>query len=211
MLDSQGFDLWAGHYDQTVQLSDQADEYPFAGYKDVLGTIYRRVREGNGRKVLDVGFGTGVLTRKLYDDGCAVYGLDFSQEMIDRAGEKMPRAVLLRHDFTRGLPREFRDEKFDFILSTYAIHHLDYPQQTAFLRELLGHLTEGGRVLIGDVAFATRAELTQCQAESGDEWDDEEYYPVAEDLRAEFPQVEFTKISFCAGVLSFGAGDRPQE
>jgi len=30
-------------------------------------------------KVLDIGFGTGTLTTKLYENGCEVYGQDFSQ------------------------------------------------------------------------------------------------------------------------------------
>lgn len=33
MLSKQGFDLWAKDYDKTVQLSEENNEYPFAGYK----------------------------------------------------------------------------------------------------------------------------------------------------------------------------------
>ena len=38
MLDNKGFDLWADGYDKTVGVSDEENTYPFAGYKDVLGT-----------------------------------------------------------------------------------------------------------------------------------------------------------------------------
>ena len=41
MLDNKGFDLWADGYDKIVGVSDEENTYPFAGYKDVLGTIYR--------------------------------------------------------------------------------------------------------------------------------------------------------------------------
>jgi putative AdoMet-dependent methyltransferase len=36
MLNSTGFDLWANGYDKSVNLSEKNDEYPFAGYRDLL-------------------------------------------------------------------------------------------------------------------------------------------------------------------------------
>ena len=47
MLDHKGFDLWADGYDKTVGLSEESNTYPFAGYKNVLGTIYSGVRAAN--------------------------------------------------------------------------------------------------------------------------------------------------------------------
>lgn len=44
MLDNKEFDLWVDGYDKSVQLSDEDNQYPFAGYKDVLNTIYNIVR-----------------------------------------------------------------------------------------------------------------------------------------------------------------------
>ena len=41
MLDSKGFDLWADGYDESVHLCEENNEYPFAGYKDVLNIIYK--------------------------------------------------------------------------------------------------------------------------------------------------------------------------
>ena len=93
MLNSEGFDLWADGYDESVHLSEEDGEYPFAGYKKVLGEIYRRVMERGGGDVLDVGFGTGVLTSRLYDSGCRIVGVDFSEKMIALAKAKMPEAL----------------------------------------------------------------------------------------------------------------------
>ncbi len=36
ILNKQGFDLRADGYDQTVQLSEEGNQYPFAGYKVIL-------------------------------------------------------------------------------------------------------------------------------------------------------------------------------
>ena len=62
MLDNKGFDLWADGYDKTVGVSDEENTYPFAGYKDVLGTIYKTIMKKANAVVLDIGFGTGTLT-----------------------------------------------------------------------------------------------------------------------------------------------------
>ncbi len=164
MLDDKGFDLWADGYDNSVQLSEENNEYPFAGYKDVLNTIYNLVRKREKAKILDIGFGTGILTKKLYDDGYQIYGIDFSQNMIEIAKEKMPLANLIRYDFSKGLPEEIKDISFDFIISTYAMHHLEDKEKITFIEKLESHLNEDGKIIIGDIAFKTRELLEKCKA-----------------------------------------------
>lgn len=203
MLNSSGFDLWANGYDKSVHLSEEANEYPFAGYKKVLGTIYSIIKSGSGKRILDVGFGTGILSKKLYDEGYSIYGVDFSKKMIEISKKKMPNATLLQYDFSQGLPACLGDETFDAIVCTYAIHHLSDSQKIKFIRELMDHLSDSGKVLLGDVAFATMREMEQCRLQSGDRWDYAERYPVFEALQPAFPSVRFEKISDCAGVLSF--------
>lgn len=200
MLDSAGFDLWANEYDKTVHLSEEADEYPFAGYKNVLNTIYKRIKTGNAKKVLDIGFGTGILAKKLYDEGDEIFGIDFSQEMIKLAKEKMPNAALYQYDFSKGLPIELSEMKFDSIICTYAIHHLSDSAKVDFIKKLQNRLTPNGEILLGDVAFDTKQSLEECMKKAGDEWDNEEFYIIVEELSKEFPQMIFKKISFCACV-----------
>lgn len=103
MLSNNGFDLWADNYDRSVGLSDEDGTYPFAGYKGILNEIYNNVLSAPGKVVLDIGFGTGTLTTKLYEQGCSVYGQDFSERMIELAREKMPEAKLYQGDFSQGL------------------------------------------------------------------------------------------------------------
>ena len=201
MLDSKGFDLWADEYDKSVGLSEEEKTYPFAGYKKILGTIYKTIMEKPDPTVLDIGFGTGTLTRKLYENGCTVYGQDFSSKMIELALEKMPEAHLYKGDFTLGLVEPLKHEHYDFIVATYSIHHLTDVQKVNFLKELLDRLNDGGKILIGDVAFETRSELEKCKEESGDGWDNNEIYCVSDELRAEFTNLRFERISFCSGIL----------
>lgn len=205
MLDHKGFDLWADGYDRSVDMSDEDHAYPFAGYKRVLARIYEQVRQGRGKCVLDIGFGTGVLTAKLYENGYDITGIDFSERMIQIARDKMPRARLIQHDFSNGLPVELAESKFDAIVCTYAIHHLDDAAKIKFLKELQTHLNAEGRIYIGDVAFSTRDELNACQENCGDEWDDDEFYIVAEEVASKIEGVQFEKYSYCAGILEISS------
>lgn len=202
MLNNKGFDLWADGYDESVGLSDEDGTYPFAGYKDVLNEIYNRILSCSGKTVLDIGFGTGTLTTKLYEQGCSIFGQDFSERMIELAQEKMPDARLYQGDFTLGLSEELKQNKYDAIIATYSLHHLTDAQKVSFLESLLLLLNEGGNIYIGDVAFKNRMELEACKAQAGDEWDDEEFYFVYDELKKFFPKMKFEQISYCAGVLT---------
>ena len=202
MLNNKGFDLWADGYDKSVGLSDEANSYPFAGYKRVLAAIFQAVMQTPSASVLDIGFGTAVLTAKLYEQGCTIYGQDFSSRMIELASAKMPDAHLYQGDFTTGLAEPLRDRRYDAIIATYALHHLTDAQKIVFLSALRGCLNENGKILIGDVAFETRSALNQCRQEAGAQWDDDEIYFVIEELKKNFPDLSFTQLSPCAGVLT---------
>ncbi len=202
MLRSDEFDLWADGYDESVRLSENDNEYPFAGYKDVLNTIYKAIKACRGNRILDIGFGTAVLTQKLYNDGYTVFGMDFSQKMLDIGKAKMPNAVLIKHDFSMGFPEEFKNESFDFITCTYAIHHLTDVQKTEFIDGLKAHLNPDGLILIGDVAFEKVEDLERCRRESGDLWDDDEIYMVEETIKTLVQIASFEKITFCSGVFT---------
>lgn len=201
MLNSTGFDLWAEDYDKSVGLSDEDGSYPFAGYRLTLNRIYQEVLERGGGDVLDIGFGTAALTARLYQQGCRIFGQDFSSRMIALAQAKMPRALLCQGDFSGGLAEPLANRRYDAIIATYSLHHLTDPQKVSFLHSLLSLLKERGCIYIGDVAFPTRSALKACRAEAGDDWDDDEIYFVYDELKAAFPQLTFEQTSHCAGLL----------
>ncbi len=205
MLDSKGFDLWADGYDESVNLSEESNEYPFAGYKEVLNSIYCQAREKENPNILDIGFGTGILTTQLYKAGCNITGIDFSKKMVDIAQLKMPNAKLIHWDFTKGLPEEIKLDRFDFIISTYAIHHLTDIQKINFIESLALMLKENGKILIGDVSFNTRNEFNESREKYHHIWDDDEFYFVSEEIKKDLNSeylCGYEKISYCAGILS---------
>jgi putative AdoMet-dependent methyltransferase len=196
MLNEQGFDLWANEYDQTVRVNEEGNRYPFAGYKEILNTIFNEVMQIEKSMVLDIGFGTGILTHKLYENGHQIDGIDFSREMIAIAQTKMTRANLVEWDITNGL--------YDAIVSTYTLHHLTDEAKITFIQNLLSLLKDDGKIFIGDIAFQTRDNLENCRKESAGYWDDDEFYFVADEIYSALGDVctsEFYPISHCGGMF----------
>lgn len=195
----------AHDYDADVRKSETNQEYPFAGYGKVLRGIYAETVSAPGKDVLDLGFGTAVLSSFLYSYGYRISGIDFSREMTGAAQEKMPDALLLCSDFTLGLPKELDGKTFGAVLATYSIHHIAPNNRPDYLLSLADRLQEGGKILIGDVMFGTEAEQEACRSKFRDIWDDDELYIIVDKLT---PQIEarglscrYDRKSFCSGIL----------
>jgi SAM-dependent methyltransferase len=99
-----------------------------------------------GRRVLDVGCGTGALAAALAEHAQArVWGVEPSREMLAVARARVPRGVGLRVGRAEALP--FRDGWFERVVFSLVLHLVDRPAA----------LAEAHRVLRADgrVALAT--------------------------------------------------------
>ena len=134
--------------------------YDLGCYLVGMGTRFRRktlqlAQLQSGEHVLDVGCGTGVLTRlaaeEVGNDG-EVLGIDASVEMIQvakRNAEKVHSKVNFQLGVVESLP--FEDERFDIVLSSMMLHHLPPELKVAGLREIFRVLKSGGRLMVVDV------------------------------------------------------------
>jgi putative AdoMet-dependent methyltransferase len=201
LLDNKGFDVWAKEYEKAVQ----KDGYPFKGYYDVLNFMYSLIEQKPKNKILDIGVGTGVLTNRLYENGAQICGIDFSEKMLQIARDKMPEGKFIQWDFNLGLPPEFGSEKFNYIISSYAFHHLSDDKKISLIDESKALLNKTGKIIIGDVAFETREELLKCKEKSKSKWDEDEIYIIADEMAQAVKKhglaVNYTQISSCSGVL----------
>lgn len=96
-----------------------------------------------GRRVLDLGCGTGRIAKELADRGAQVSGVDPSPAMLEQARARCGRAVDLRRASAEELP--FRDASFERTVLHLVVHLLDRPRAFA---ELARVLAPGGRVVI---------------------------------------------------------------
>jgi len=84
------------------------------------------------------------------------------------------------------------------------LHHLTDDEKVSFILSALKHLNEKGKLIIGDVSFQHQSDLVHCQTTVGDEWDDEEYYFVFDELEATLKNhccLVYYQISHCAGIM----------
>lgn len=96
-----------------------------------------------GRRVLDVGCGTGRLAAALTERaGSKVWGIDRSEEMVMVARATLPAGVGVRRGAAEHLP--FRDGWFDRVTMSLVLHLLDRPRA----------LTEARRVVSSDGRIA---------------------------------------------------------
>lgn len=49
--------------------SDNENSYPFAGYENIISSIFDKVNKRTNSKILDIGVGTGNLSSRLYKEG----------------------------------------------------------------------------------------------------------------------------------------------
>lgn len=106
--------------------------------------------------VLDVGCGTGTLTRQIYDAfppnaPRRVCGVDAAEAMIAVANKKAGNRPGLK--FAAALAEELPhpDATFDRVLSTFFFHHLNYNLKRKALAEIWRVLRPGGEAAILDV------------------------------------------------------------
>ncbi|MBK9181000.1 MAG: methyltransferase domain-containing protein [Acidimicrobiales bacterium] len=131
------FDLWSRTYDDPLAQA--------IVYRPVQDAVLRALREGAPARVLDVGCGTGLLTRRVADElGAVAIGCDFSRGMLQRAAPRARPGVAWVQGDALALP--VASGAVHAVVCTESFHW--YPDQGAALRELARVTAPGGRVLL---------------------------------------------------------------
>jgi phosphatidylethanolamine/phosphatidyl-N-methylethanolamine N-methyltransferase len=107
----------------------------------------QRMAIDSGDRVLEVGVGTGI-NLSLYPREASVTGIDYSEEMLEKARERIARkgvrnARLLQMD---GADLKFEDGSFDIVYAPYVISVVPDPVKVAC--EMARVCRPGGRVII---------------------------------------------------------------
>ncbi|WP_062049427.1 class I SAM-dependent methyltransferase [Bacillus sp. JCM 19034] len=127
-----------------------------------------------GETILDIGCGTGHLTKQIADFGAGVVGIDYSQSMVTKAKQLYPQCEFNVEDAER-LP--YRSQ-FDAVFSNAALHWMKNAQ--AVSQSVYRALKPGGRYIAelggkGNVQTIINA-LYEALAEHGIQREDV-YYP----------------------------------
>lgn len=110
--------------------------------------LNRFMKELEGKKVLDVGAGTGRLSVRLQEAGAQVTALDLSPEMLGKLKAKNSEIETVVAD-VHEMP--FEDDSFDMIFSSFLLVHLK--KITPFLDECYRVLKDEGRFILTNVHY----------------------------------------------------------
>jgi ubiquinone/menaquinone biosynthesis C-methylase UbiE len=137
--DVERFDRWARSYDRSF-LQERVFDPIHAALLAALGDL-------GGRRVLDVGSGTGRLSAALADRSAEVVGVDPAPRMVEQAhAKRIPGATFLVAG-AESLP--FPDASFDAATASFTLHH--WRDAARGLAELGRVVRPGGRVAIADL------------------------------------------------------------
>lgn len=135
-LPEEGYDLFAPYYDESLKF--------LSGFEK--GRLFSIFGDLKGKKVLDLGCGTGRVLGELKLFGAEVVAADISKEMLKSVEKKHPDVQTIVAD-AENLP--FENESFDAVIATFLIVHLKDPQ-IAF-DEIYRVLKDGGDFLLTNI------------------------------------------------------------
>ena len=101
-----------------------------------------------GRKVLEVGCGTGTNLSLYENAGCDVFGIDLSPAMLEVASRKLSERADLRQADAAEMP--YADDSFDLVTSFLTLHEMPAAVRGDVMAEMVRVLNRDGRLLLID-------------------------------------------------------------
>ncbi len=197
--DKWNFDDWSKSYDEFVK-KDNTTIQIYKNYNKILNKVFVKSTKNlkNSSKILEIGVGTGNLSKIFLDKNYDIIGIDQSREMLNVAKQKFPKLKLRLGEFLK-IP--FESNTFDSIVSTYAFHHLNNEEKIIAIQEMLRVLKEDGKIVIGDLMFeneSIKSEILKTLLKHQINEIEDEYYSNIEFLKSEFEKynkyIHYTKI-----------------
>ena len=146
---------WLAAFDQLAETYDEATRDPWFAYDRAWSFVDRSLREAlgglAGRRIVDVGCGTGAFLGRLADAGAIGIGVEPSAGMRAAAAQRLPdTSIVDGHLAAVPLP----DTSVDAAIATYVVSHLAPEEQPAAIAELLRVVRGVGPILVVDVPIA---------------------------------------------------------
>lgn len=165
------FDTWAATYRHDVYSA----EGPLAGYAESLEAAAALLPLPQDATLLDVGIGAGAFAELFAERRPRVHGIDASAEMLAECRQAHPDYAL-EHGLFVSLP--YTSASFHAVVSSFAFHEVAPSWRARACREMARVLCPGGHVCLLDIMFASPEAREAARQELGNQWDEDEDYPL---------------------------------
>ena len=132
----EGYNLAAEYYDEKEKYINSFEQ----------GELIPMLGDISGKKILDVGAGTGRLAVYLQNRGAKVTALDVSEKMLEIIKRKSKKVITMVGD-AENLP--FEKNSFDIVVAAFLIVHLKDPK--TFFDEVYRVLKDGGIFIVTNI------------------------------------------------------------
>ena len=103
-------------------------------YTKVIKTLKQNI-DIDGKKVLDIGSGTGVWSSVYKNNGAKeVLGIDFAKNMVSESNKNFPNIQFIEGDAEN--LHQIEDNSFDIVTASYVIHGVTQEHRTRMLNEM---------------------------------------------------------------------------
>lgn len=137
--EANDYDVFAEAYAAEIEFDLLHRYYVWPAVLDLAGDVA-------GRRILDVGCGSGPVLESLRDRGAVVTGVEPSAKMLALARKRLGEDAVLHHAGLGDDPLPFPDAAFDDAIACLVLHYLK--DWKAPLTELRRVLTPGGRLIV---------------------------------------------------------------
>jgi 2-polyprenyl-3-methyl-5-hydroxy-6-metoxy-1,4-benzoquinol methylase len=135
------------HWDENSSHPRKMNAFVKARYQKCIQLLRDKIGSFEGKRVVDLGCGDGVLTYELFKNGAESYGVDLSDEAIKYAKQKHSSLGSNAQFFVESCTdTHFDDGFFDAVISSDVIEHLSNPGE--LLSEIQRLLKPNGLAVI---------------------------------------------------------------
>jgi ubiquinone/menaquinone biosynthesis C-methylase UbiE len=126
-------------------------EYP--QYIETLRFMIEQLDDANGKSILDLGCGTGNFISRVIDvyPEARILGVDPSEGMRDTCGRRFSGNPDVQISAGDALAIPFDDDRFDYVTSNLALHHITPDDRENCASEIARVLKKGGTLIYADM------------------------------------------------------------
>lgn len=143
---------------------------------NILNSFFLKfIVDGKKKKVLDLGTGDGILIKSLYNvnQNVDIVAIDGSQDMLKKAEKNLNYIKNIKFiciTFEEIIARQLKEKNYDFIVSSFAIHHLLLEQKKELFKSIFDLLNHSGYFINIDTVTCSNKNYYKWYLDLWKEW-----------------------------------------